>query len=231
MPVFENFSFCVNSGRFAALIGPSGCGKTTLLRLIAGLERPDKGELQVEGATVAEGRRAGLLSLALQDPGLLPWRSVAGNVKIAAELRGRNLDGVVDELLEIVRLSHARNLRPHQLSSGMRQRVALARALAADPRVLLLDEPLANVDELTRLELLVDLERLWMRTQPTTLFVTHSVEEAVWLADEVFVMVGRPVRIAACVDVPFERPRSVEIMESDDFRTLAASIRGLLRTG
>jgi NitT/TauT family transport system ATP-binding protein len=228
-PVFEGFDWQVRLGQVACVVGASGCGKSTLIRLVAGLDVPQRGSVNVLGVSVKEARRAGRVALSMHDPGLLPWRSVEGNIRLGTRFSSRRSSADVLGLLQAVHLEEAAKLRPHQLSSGMRQRVSLARALAAEPDLLLLDEPMANVDEITRADLLAALQRLWLRSSPTTVLVTHSIEEAVWIADEVFVMAGRPASMVGSVPVRLERPRSPDLVDDPSFRQLTGAVRDLLR--
>lgn len=210
----------VGRGELVALVGPSGCGKSTLLRIAGGLLTPTAGSAQVCGRPPVAARRARLIGWMAQDDGLLPWRRVVDNVGLPLRLAGRAWTAQATEMLARVGLEHAARRYPHELSGGMRQRVALARALLARPPILLLDEPFAHLDEVTRERLgnlLLDLRRAVSpdaselgggASAPTTVLVTHSVAEAVRLADRVVVMSGRPGRIARDVVVPLARPRS-----------------------
>lgn len=196
----------LDAGRTTALVGPSGCGKSTLLRMIAGLESATAGEVLVDGEPPTVVQRRGELAVAFQDPSLLPWRSVAANIALARELaRLERQDERVAELIDLVGLTGFAATKPAALSGGMRQRAAIARALATDPRLLLLDEPFGAVDELTRQQLARELPALWEGGGTTTLLVTHSVAEAVRLADRVIVLSPRPARVLA--DIPIELPR------------------------
>lgn len=207
------------AGQTTALVGPSGCGKSTLLRMVAGLERPSAGQVLIDGAPpVATLQKAGL-SVAFQDPSLLPWRSVRGNIELALGLaRQRVTTSDVDQLIELVGLSGFADVRPAELSGGMRQRAAIARALATKPGLLLLDEPFGAVDELTRRQLAQDLPRIWEARGTTTILVTHSVTEAVMLSDRVIVLSPRPSRIVADIVIDLPRPR-----HEDTARTAAAA--------
>jgi len=199
-------TLALEAGRTTALVGPSGCGKSTLLRMIAGLELPTGGDVRIDGEHPDAVQRRGELAVAFQDPSLLPWRSVAANIALARELArlGRD-DARVTELIELVGLTGFAAMKPAALSGGMRQRAAIARALATEPRLLLLDEPFGAVDELTRQQLARELPALWQGGGTTTLLVTHSVAEAVRLADRVIVLSPRPARVLA--DIPTELPR------------------------
>ncbi|WP_439524454.1 ABC transporter ATP-binding protein, partial [Marivita sp.] len=171
------------AGQTTALVGPSGCGKSTLLRLIAGLEDASAGDILIGGQPPAETLRQAGLSVAFQDPSLLPWRSVRGNIELALGLARRPVvPREIEELIQLVGLDGFADTRPAELSGGMRQRAAIARALATQPKLLLLDEPFGAVDELTRQQLAQDLPRLWEARGTTTLLVTHSVGEAVMLS-------------------------------------------------
>jgi NitT/TauT family transport system ATP-binding protein len=221
----------VPDGAFAALIGPSGCGKSTALRMIAGLDLPTTGTVQTGGLPPAEAVRSHQVGVAFQDPGLLPWRSVRRNVLLALEVVGRrDSEARVDELIEMVGLAEFKKARPAELSGGMRQRVALARTLVTSPKVLLLDEPFGALDEFTRERLNRELQDLWLGLRPTTLLVTHSILEAVYLSDFVVVMSERPGRVIGRFTVPFARPRPYDIVETSDFLALSREIGHCLRS-
>ncbi|MFC3568184.1 ABC transporter ATP-binding protein [Paracoccus simplex] len=217
------------AGQTTALIGPSGCGKSTLLRLIAGLELPDGGQVRIGGLDPARQRRQGAISVAFQDPSLLPWLSAAQNVALARKLVRQPADpGKVARLLRLVGLEGFAAARPAALSGGMRQRAAIARALVTAPQVLLLDEPFGAVDELTRRQLAQDLPPLWQAQGTTALLVTHSLAEAVWLADRILVLSPRPARITADIAVPLPHPRRPGLADSPDFRRIEAAARAAL---
>jgi len=193
------------AGQTTALVGPSGCGKSTVLRMVAGLENPSAGSITLDGASPQDMQAAGALAMAFQDPSLLPWRSVRGNVALALRLARQPADlAAVDAMIARVGLAGFEGARPAELSGGMRQRVAIARCLITRPRVLLLDEPFGAVDELTRARLNSELPPLWQGGGTTVLLVTHSVREAVALADRVVVLSSRPARVVADLAVPDE---------------------------
>lgn len=193
------------AGHMTALVGPSGCGKSTMLRMIAGLEVPSAGQISLGGLTPQDMQRQGALAMAFQDASLLPWRSVHGNVALARKLARLPADSAaVEEMIMRVGLSGFEDARPAELSGGMRQRVAIARCLITQPRVLLLDEPFGAVDELTRTRLNQELPPLWQASGTTALMVTHSVREAVLLADRVLVFSSRPARVVGDIAIPAE---------------------------
>ena len=217
------------AGRTTALLGPSGCGKSTLLRLIAGLEDPTAGQVLIAGQPPQALCKQGGLSVAFQDPCLLPWLTVTRNVALGLKLARQAPDPqAVDQMINLVGLGGFQNARPAALSGGMRQRAAIARALVTRPRVLLLDEPFGALDALTRRQLAHDLPPLWQRQQATTLLVTHSVDEAVMLADRILVLSPRPARVMADLDVTLPRSRDPE---SAAFRRLSTEVLALLIRG
>lgn len=217
------------AGATTALVGPSGCGKSTLLRMIAGLDTPTDGAIRIGGRTPAKVARDGALAVAFQDPSLLPWRTVTGNVALARRLAGQRPDAdAVARLIALVGLQGFENLRPSELSGGMRQRAAIARCLVTDPRVLLLDEPFGAVDELTRRRLNVELPPLWTARGTTTLLVTHSVTEAVLLSDRIIVLSPRPARVIADFPVSLPYPRSAEQIDTAGFRSAASAVTAAL---
>jgi NitT/TauT family transport system ATP-binding protein len=225
----RDIDLTVAAGEFCVVVGPSGCGKTTLLRLIAGLEQPTSGELVLDTVNGDAPHRA----LVFQGRSVFPWVTVRQNVAYGLKLQGvgrRERGDQADRLLTTVGLSRFARAYPHQLSEGMRQRVAIARALAVDPDILLMDEPFGALDEQTRFLLQEELLRIWEDTGKTVVFVTHSIDEALTLADRVVVMTAQPGTIKAILDVPFPRPRALTAVRSDPaFAGLFTEIWGLLR--
>jgi NitT/TauT family transport system ATP-binding protein len=208
----------VRAGEFVAIVGPSGCGKSTLLLLVAGLIDCSSGAIAVEGSSVLGPRTD--VGIVFQTPALADWRDVLGNVLLQVEMRGQRAGRYADrarELLAAVGLREFERRYPFELSGGMQQRTAFCRALVHDPPLVLMDEPLGALDALTREQLRTDLERLWMRSGKTVLFVTHSITESVQLADRVIVMSPRPGVIDRVVSIDLPRPRTIEVRESPQF--------------
>ena len=228
--VLDAVSFDVARNQFVCLLGASGCGKTTLLRIVAGLTVPDGGEIQLEGRHVSGPGQD--RSLVFQNYGLLPWRSVMGNVEFGLEMRGvRKAErrAISQKYIDRVGLTGYERHYPHQISGGMQQRTALARAFSKDPKVLLMDEPFAAVDAQTREMLQDELLKIWNSMQTTVLFVTHSIEEAIYLGDRVLVMGARPGRIKADIATGLPRPRDEAAKSSPRFDELRRLVRDKLR--
>jgi NitT/TauT family transport system ATP-binding protein len=212
----DRVSFKVADGEIVALIGPSGCGKTTALRVAMGLDASSSGRVTVDGREVKGcGHDRGMV---FQHAELLPWLSALQNVMFGLEMkgmRGAPLRETAEKYLELVGLKDSKSRRPHQLSGGMKQRIAIARGLVRHPRMLLMDEPFAALDEQTRTRMWSELLQIWARTRATVLFVTHSLVEAVYLADVVLVMAARPGRIIERLPVDLPRPRTMDMVGSE----------------
>ena len=215
-------SFEVKPGRFVVLVGPSGCGKSSLLMMMAGLLRPTSGTISISGTPieVPDPNRVGVV---FQEPSLFPWLTAEENVEFPLALRGvarKTRRAKAGEALQLVGLEGFGSRHPHELSGGMKQRVSIARGLVQDPPLLLMDEPFAALDEQTRMTMGDELLRIWAATGKTIIFVTHSLTEAVYLADEVIVMSARPGRIVDRLEVGLPRPRSFEMLGGDTFGSL-----------
>jgi NitT/TauT family transport system ATP-binding protein len=222
-------SFDVNKGEFVAILGPSGCGKSTLLMMCAGLESLTSGSIIIDDEPVTVPRIN--IGVMFQEATLMPWRSVVDNVLFPIQILKRSRAVYAKraaELIEMVGLQGFEKKRPHQLSGGMRQRAAICRALVYDPDILLMDEPFSALDAITRDEMNTVLLDIWQRYNKTALFVTHSIREAVLLADRVLVMTQRPSRIAEDVKIPFARPRDPSITETEEFNRLCNYLHGLI---
>ncbi|MCM1985790.1 MAG: ATP-binding cassette domain-containing protein [Methanococcoides sp.] len=215
----DNVDLEIKDKEFVCFIGPSGCGKTTLLRTIAGLEMPDKGQITLDGGdiTIPDSTRG----MVFQEYSLFPWRTVIQNITFGPQMKGisknKTLE-VAEKYLKLVGLEQFRNSYPYELSGGMRQRVAIARALANEPKVLLMDEPFGALDAQTRNTLQKELLQVWAKYQITIVFVTHSVDEAVFLADKIVVMSARPGRIKKVINVDLPRPRERTSSEANELR-------------
>jgi NitT/TauT family transport system ATP-binding protein len=228
----ENIALTVEPGRFTVIVGPSGCGKSSLLMMMAGLRRQTDGTILVDGKPMLDPdpNRVGVV---FQDANLFPWLSAIDNVAFPLMLRGVAKSERLDRaaaMLELVGLGHAGARFPNELSGGMKQRVSIARGLVQDPPVLLMDEPFAALDEQTRMTMGEELLHIWSRTSKTVVFVTHSLSEAVYLADEVLVMSAHPGRIIDRIDVELPRPRTYEMMASATFGQLRERIWRQIRS-
>jgi NitT/TauT family transport system ATP-binding protein len=228
---YENISLQVQPSEFVCLLGPSGCGKTTLLKTIAGLELPSEGELFVGSSREDLSPE---ISMVFQEQGLFPWMTVYNNLAFILEnnpgVNNKHIQGIVNEFLDKVGLKKFSKYYPHQLSGGMKQRVSIARAFATRPEIMLMDEPFVFLDFQTRLNLHALLLTLWESYQKTVVFVTHDIEEAVLLADRVFVMTARPGKIKEVIDVELERPRDIYgIRHSRMFLDYTRTITTLLK--
>ena len=214
----KEVSVDIEAGEFISVVGPSGCGKSTLMLMVAGLLKRSRGDIVVAGKSVT--RPITDIGIAFQDHLLLEFRSAIANVTLQAEIRGlpkKKIETRAKELFQQLRLTEAMNKYPRQLSGGMRQRVSLVRTLVHDPSVLLMDEPFGALDALTRLQVRMDLEALWLRRRPTVLFITHSVEEAVGLSDRVLVMSPSPGEVVEQIKVDLPRPRPIVLGDAPEF--------------
>ena len=220
LEVLRDITVDIRPGEFLSVLGPSGCGKTTLLRIVGGLADPTSGTVRIGNRTAAEAQRHKSVGYVFQEPSLLPWRTVLDNVRLPLVVnRKARRPGAPapEELLHLVRLAEFAGYYPGQLSRGMQQRVGLARALALDPALLLMDEPFASLDEITREQMRFELLRIWDAARKTVLFVTHSIVDAVLLSDRVAVLSARPGRLRAVLPIELERPRAAGIEHSPGF--------------
>jgi len=222
----SDVSLAVDDGEFIAVVGPSGCGKTTLLNIVAGLLRFDAGEVTIDGRAIAG---PGLdRAVVFQHASLLPWRTIAGNVRYGMELQkrfdARAMRERTEHFIQVVGLHGFEKHYPSELSGGMQQRVNLARALAADPKVLLMDEPFAALDAQTREYMQAELLKIWAEARKTVVFITHQINEAIYLADRVVVMSPRPGRIKGQFSIPFERPRTLGLKRDPRFLEIEDAI-------
>lgn len=233
VPALENVSIELGPGQFGALIGPSGCGKSTLLRMVADVFAPTSGHIAIDGAPPQQARRDHQIGFVFQEATLLPWRSVIENVRLPLEVLGRGHPPArsPEELVRLVGLAGYEHAYPSQLSGGMQQRCAIARALVASPRILLLDEPFGALDEVMRYRMNFELLRIRAETQTTALMVTHSIEEAVLMADRIFVFAAKPGRVIETVEVDLPRPRRLRTMDDPRFNETVDRVRHALFGG
>ncbi len=234
LAVVDPLSLSIESGSFVSIIGPSGCGKTTLLRVIAGLEPATSGAVSVDGAPPGDARSRKRVAMVPQQPGLLPWRTVQANARLLLDVnrRANPTDALAPEaLLDEVGLSEFLDVFPHELSGGMQQRVALVRALALHAPLLVMDEPFAALDEITRAEMRGLLNRLVEGKGVTVVFVTHSIAEAVALSDRVLVTSPRPAQLVADIAIDLPRPRAADVEDDPRYVELCAKVRHALHDG
>jgi NitT/TauT family transport system ATP-binding protein len=226
----HGFDIDVREGEFLSIVGPSGCGKSTFLNVLLGLIKPDSGDIRLDGRVIAGPGTD--RAMVFQEFGLLPWRTVQNNIELGLELKGMPADArqeISQRLIEMVGLAGFEGHYPHELSGGMKQRVGLARALATDPDVLLMDEPFAALDAQTRDLMQVELLRIWLAAKKTVLFVTHQIEEAIYLSDRVMVMTKRPGRTKKIFDIELPRPRDYEMRVTPQFNELKLEIWNTLK--
>jgi NitT/TauT family transport system ATP-binding protein len=226
----QGFDIDVGEGEFLSIVGPSGCGKSTFLNILLGLIKPDSGDIRLhDKPIVGPGTDRAMV---FQEFGLLPWRTVRNNVELGLELKGVASEArrvTSQRLIEMVGLSGFEGHYPHELSGGMKQRVGLARALATDPDVLLMDEPFAALDAQTRDLMQVELLRIWQEARKTVLFVTHQIDEAIYLSDRVMVMTKRPGRAKKIFPIDLPRPRDYEMRVTPEFNALKLEIWNSLK--
>ncbi|MBD8005124.1 ABC transporter ATP-binding protein [Bacillus norwichensis] len=225
----ENINLNIKEGEFICIVGPSGCGKTTFLNTVVGLLKPSKGEILLDQRKISGPGKD--RAMVFQNPSLLPWRTVLDNVLYGVELQkeiSENKKEEAREFIEMVGLKGFENHYPHELSGGMQQRVNLARALTVDPSLLLLDEPFSALDAQTREFMQVELLRIWSETKKTSLFITHQIDEAVFLADRVFVFGARPGRLVKIIDVEIPRPRDLHVKRDPQFLQLVDQIWSII---
>jgi NitT/TauT family transport system ATP-binding protein len=223
----------VAAGEFVVVLGPSGCGKTTLLRIAGGLIQPTRGEVRVLGHDLwiggaRQSEAAASMGIVFQDANLFPWLDVAANITLPLELRGvprAERRERARKLINLVGISGFESRWPRELSGGMRQRAAIARALSYDPEVLLMDEPFGALDAMTRDQMNLELQRIWLETGKSIVLVTHSISEAVFLADRVVLLSPRPGRIDTVLPVSFERPRSLDVQARPEFQAMVVQLR------
>jgi len=229
VPALCDLNFSVETGKFVCVVGTSGCGKTTLLNVIAGLQRPTDGEVLLDGVPIRGSGRD--RAMVFQSAALLPWRTVLRNATYGLEIQHysvRDASRMVRPWIDLVGLNGFEQSYPRELSGGMQQRVNLARALATHPKLLLMDEPFASLDGQMREYMQGEIERIWRQTRQTTLFVTHLIDEAVFLADEIIVMTARPGRTKSVMTVDLPRPRTVEVKKTPAFHVLEDQLRDLV---
>jgi NitT/TauT family transport system ATP-binding protein len=236
LTALENVSAQIEPRSFLTVVGPSGCGKTTLLKVLSGVLAPSAGEVCFDGRPRKEAAMTGRIGHVFQRPMLLPWRTALANVMLTMEVTQKQMSQHERESesrrwLEIVGLKSFEDRHPHELSGGMQQRVSLARALVFQPQILLMDEPFAALDEITREVMQDELLRLWARIDTTVVFITHSIPEAVLLSEKILVLSARPGRVIETIDVPFERPRTEAIRALPRFAEITQHIRRHLRAG
>jgi len=226
LPVIDDVEFTIDAGEFICVVGPSGCGKTTFASIVSGLLSPSSGQVRIGGEVVDPKRHN--VSMVFQDPALWPWRTVENNVKVGLEIKKYPRDHMrkqVDAMLQLVGLQDFRNHYPYQLSGGMKQRAAIARAFAPDSVLVVMDEPFVALDAPTREAMQKETLRVWSERKRSVIFVTHNLEEAIFLASRIIVFSTRPARVVADLAVPWPKPRDIT---SDECVELRRSIRALL---
>lgn len=234
MQALNHINLAIKKGEFVALLGPSGCGKTTLLRTIADLLEPTSGKVRISGMTPKEIRLQQKFGIVFQNPVLFEWRTVKKNVELPLEIMYWSKEErrkQADRMLDLVGLTKFADHYPKQLSGGMQQRVGIARAFGIKPNILLMDEPFSALDEFTKEKLHDDLLKIWRETNKTVIFVTHNIQEAVYLSDKVCVLSPHPGRLSAVVDIDLPRPRTIGMKDSIHFTELVAKVRNSFEGG
>ena len=224
----DKLNLSVESSSFVSVLGPSGCGKSTLVRLVSGLLKPTAGQVEFNGQVIKGARDD--VGVAFQQAALLPWKTALDNVLLPMSLTGkppRLHQEQARDLLDLVGLKGFHDRYPFELSGGMQQRVSLARSLIRNPSVLVMDEPFSALDAMTRENMMVELQRIWLEKKPSVLFITHSIQEAVFLSDRVVVMSGRPGKIVADVKIDIPRPRSIDTLYSPEFIAMSNHLRSI----
>ncbi len=230
----KDVSFKVRAGDFISLVGPSGCGKSTVIRLINGIISPTSGSITIDGTTYSAQPPKDLLKkigFVFQNPNLLPWLTVKENLEVPLKIlgyKGSMWDQRVEELIKMVGLQDQKNMRPCEISEGMKQRLGVIRAMVHDPEILLMDEPFGFLDELTRETLDMEVLSIWEKTRKTVIFITHNVSEAILMASRIYVMGTNPGRILSEIDVALPYPRQQSLMETEYFADLEQKVMGLI---
>jgi NitT/TauT family transport system ATP-binding protein len=231
LTALDGLNLDVAPGEFVSVLGPSGCGKSTLLKLVTGLLPPTRGEITLAGSPVRGPRKD--VGIVFQRPTLLPWRTVFDNVLVPIRARTRPTAADKDRAMSLLKMTGLEQFArhyPHELSGGMQQRVGIARGLVHEPELLLMDEPFAALDAMTREFMLDELQRIWLANKKSVLFITHSIPEAVFLSDRVLVMGPRPGRVIETVKIDIPRPRTVETMAEPTFNDMCAHLRNIFRS-
>ena len=230
LTAIQDLSLSVTNGQFVAVLGPSGCGKSTLLNIASGLLSPSGGLVSIQGKPVTGPRPD--VGIVFQQPTLLPWKSVIENVLVPVQAMGMKVSEHMERarsLIKMVRLEGFENHYPNELSGGMQQRVGIARGFMHDPQLLLMDEPFAALDAMTREHMTDELQSMWMQSGKSVLFITHSIPEAVYLADRVVVLSERPGTVVDVIEVPIPRPRTLETLSSPEFTSICNRLRMFFR--
>lgn len=230
LTAIQDLSLSVTNGQFVAVLGPSGCGKSTLLNIASGLLSPSGGLVSIQGKPVTGPRPD--VGIVFQQPTLLPWKSVIENVLVPVQAMGMRVSEHMERarsLIKMVRLEGFENHYPNELSGGMQQRVGIARGFMHDPQLLLMDEPFAALDAMTREHMTDELQSMWMQSGKSVLFITHSIPEAVYLADRVVVLSERPGTVVDVIEVPIPRPRTLETLSSPEFTSICNRLRMFFR--